>query len=119
MPSNNPEYQRKYIRQHYRKNKEYYFNKNKARKEKLLPKLRAYTDRVKTFYGCVDCGYKENPLALQFDHTRGTKFKEVSRMVFECYSKEKINEEIRKCDIRCANCHMIITQKRKTDALSS
>ena len=115
MPSNDPEYQKRYIKQHYLKNKSYYKEKAKERKRLQVPKLRAYTNRVKTFVGCVDCGYKENPLALQFDHVRGTKFKEVSVMVSECYSLPRIKDEIRKCEIRCANCHAIITQKRRTD----
>lgn len=35
MPSNDPEYQKKYIKQHYLDNKDYYKDKAKARK--MLP----------------------------------------------------------------------------------
>lgn len=120
MPSNDPEYQKRYIRKHYQENKEYYKEKSKNRRNSTTLKLRMYTNRVKTILGCTDCGYRENPLALQFDHVRGDKFKSVSTMVSECYSLSRIKEEIRKCEVRCANCHSIVThERRKALALSN
>lgn len=113
MPSKNPQYQKEYIRKHYQANKKYYKDKRRARQQQLRPKLRAFTDRYKIFCGCVDCGYKGHPAALQFDHVRGTKFKNVSTMVSECYTLERIKKEIRKCEVRCANCHMVVTNERR------
>lgn len=57
---------------------------------------------------CVDC--KESDIVvLEFDHVRDTKIDNISSMIsFPC-NLEKIQEEIDKCEIRCANCH-----KRKT-----
>ncbi len=54
---------------------------------------------------CVDCG--ENDFrVLDFDHTeRNKKFKSVSDMRSGHYSWIKIESEIMKCEIRCANCH--------------
>lgn len=109
MPSNNPEYQKQYIKEHYLKNKDYYKDKARQRNKKMITYLRNFTNRYKVLCGCIDCGYKANPLALQFDHVIGVKFKEVSRMVSEVYSLKSIKEEIRKCQVRCANCHMIKT----------
>jgi hypothetical protein len=114
MPANDPKYQKKYIRQHYLDNKEYYKKKAYERDKRILPKLREFTNRYKTFVGCVDCGYKENPVALQFDHVRGEKTLAVSQMVSSCYSLKRIKEEIRKCEVRCANCHSIKTYERRT-----
>lgn len=54
---------------------------------------------------CVDCG-ESDPIVLEFDHVRGTKKKNVSRMACgSTYSWTAIKIEIDKCDIRCANCH--------------
>lgn len=38
-------------------------------------------------------------------------------MVRDGYSKERILEEISKCDILCANCHIIITLSEKHTSL--
>ena len=52
---------------------------------------------------CVDCG-ASNPLILDFDH-RGEKIANVSTLVRDRESWDKIASEIAKCDVRCANCH--------------
>lgn len=113
MPSNDPEYQREYIKRHYQANKEYYKAKARGRNTFIRPKLYAFVNRYKVFCGCIDCGYKDNPIALQLDHVRGHKTKSVSKMVSECTSLPKIKDEIRKCEVRCANCHMIVTHERR------
>jgi hypothetical protein len=113
MPSNKPDYQKEYIRQHYQNNKEYYKNKAKERDSLIKPKLTKFVNRYKKLCGCIDCGYKSHAVALQFDHVRGEKHKDVSRMVGECVSLKRLKEEIRKCEVRCANCHSVITQERR------
>jgi hypothetical protein len=40
---------------------------------------------------------------------KGIKFKAVSSLMKSRYPLEKIKEEIKKCEVRCANCH-----RRKT-----
>ena len=114
MPSNDPEYQKRYIRQHYLENKEYYKAKAKTRNKKVKTELRKFVDRYKLYVGCVDCGYKENALALQLDHVRGEKIMAVSTLVSRATSLEKVKEEIRKCEVRCANCHSIVTHERRS-----
>ena len=61
----------------------------------------------KLWAGCIDCSYRDDPRALQFDHVRGEKIRAVSSMV-TC-SLEHLIAEIEKCDVRCANCHIIKT----------
>ena len=61
---------------------------------------------------CVDCGYN-NILGLQFDHVRGEKKYDVMSLAHQGRSLEIIKEEIKKCEIRCANCHQI--KNHKTD----
>lgn len=59
---------------------------------------------------CVHCG-ESDPIVLEFDHIDSSlKLMTVSRMVSgSTYSWSKIQEEIDKCQVLCANCH-----RRKT-----
>ena len=56
--------------------------------------------------GCTDCGYNENAAALEFDHLPG--FDKTKTVGSFCWSSwERIMEEIKKCEVVCANCHAI------------
>lgn len=60
---------------------------------------------------CVDCE-ESDPIVLQFDHVRGEKKRNISQMVARHAKLEVIKEEIKKCDVRCANCHARVTASR-------
>lgn len=63
---------------------------------------------------CVDCGVKD-PTILEFDHITDKKFV-VSKM--DGSGLDVILDEIAKCELRCVNCHTILTrfqQKSLTD----
>lgn len=77
--------------------------KHRKRKELRLKVLEYLST-----HPCEHCGEKD-PLVLEFDHCRGVKVKEVSRMVNDCRAWKIILEEIEKCQILCCNCH-----RRKT-----
>lgn len=64
-----------------------------------------------TTHPCVDCGEKDIRL-LEFDHVRGIKVDNISRLLTQGYSWSNIETEIAKCDVRCANCHRIKTFQR-------
>jgi hypothetical protein len=51
---------------------------------------------------CVDCG-ETDIVVLQFDHVRDKKHLEIGRMM--TYPWRRIQEEIAKCEVRCANDH--------------
>ena len=53
--------------------------------------------------GCVDCGYKDRPEALQFDHVRGEK--ECNVGLLKMGDWDRLLAEIEKCDVRCSVCH--------------
>lgn len=59
------------------------------------------------FHPCVDCG-ETDPIVLEFDHVRGKKEYNVSELP-NSPNLELLFKEIKKCDVRCSNCH-----KRKT-----
>ena len=52
---------------------------------------------------------------MDFDHI-GSKRLEVSRLVFVSGTAALL-EEIKKCEVVCANCHRIRTMRRLTEAL--
>ena len=63
--------------------------------------------------GCARCGYQEHPKALQFDHMEGNKKSNVSDLIRSDYGLVTIMNEIKKCQILCANCHAIVTHERR------
>jgi len=65
-----------------------------------------------TTHPCVDCG-ESDPVVLEFDHVRGEKRAALSTMACNCNTLEVLNEEIAKCDVRCANCHRRKTAKER------
>ena len=69
---------------------------------------------IKEISECIDCG-ESNPLVLDFDHVKGDKILAISDMSNKAYCIDKISEEMEKCEVRCANCHRIITEKRRDD----
>ena len=85
---------------------------NRHRKIRKWITLRV--DRFKLFKGCFHCGYKDNPVALQFHHVDpSTKVENVSTIRRSSWSQwKKIKAEIRKCVVLCANCHSVETQER-------
>ena len=68
---------------------------------------------IKLYSGCIDCGYNQHAVALQFDHIYDNKKMSVSDMICSDYGWSSIIKEIKKCEVRCANCHAAITAKRK------
>ena len=70
-----------------------------------------YVDQVKSG-PCLDCGGKFPAECMDFDHVRGAKIAGVSALLGRSAGLELIIEEIKKCDLICANCHRIRTRKR-------
>jgi len=64
---------------------------------------------------CVDCG-EADPIVLDFDHVRGEKTDSICNMTRRGrYGIPKILAEIAKCEVRCANCHRRVTEKRRVE----
>lgn len=95
------------VRNHYQNNKEYYRKRNQKRKKESKKFLIDFLQKNP----CVDCGERD-PVVLEFDHIDPKqKTENVSWLV--CSSTlPKIKEEIKKCVVRCANCHKRRTAKQ-------
>lgn len=74
--------------------------------------VREIVNQIKVAYGCVDCGYNDNAMALDFDHVDEKTFT-ISRMVSSGRPIDRLIEEIEQCVIRCANCHRIKTWENR------
>ena len=83
-----------------------------AKRKEELNRRRSVIHRHKKMCGCVDCGYNENAWALQYDH-RGDKKFEIGSSLYG-RNWDSIKAEIRKCDVRCANCHLIKTYSERS-----
>jgi dsDNA-specific endonuclease/ATPase MutS2 len=83
-----------------------YKNQNKKDRRK---EIRAKVTEYLKSHPCVDCS-ESDYVVLQFDHLRDKKFV-ISDAITKCYSMEKIFQEIEKCEVRCANCHIRKTAK--------
>ncbi len=91
------------------KNREDLYRAQKKHRLKVRSELFKYLSTK----ACVDCG-ENDPVVLEFDHKGHSgkskiKFKSISDMLSGHYSWLSVNNEITKCEIRCANCH-----RRKT-----
>ena len=75
--------------------------------------LLVYIQAIKVERGCVDCGYNANPVALDFDHL--PQFQKAHRLAVmpAGATRARIDAEIAKCEVVCANCHAERTHQRK------
>lgn len=112
MPLRNKKAQAQYLREHYLANKGSYHARNRTWKAKQRGVLRKLVVEAKDV-PCADCGQQYPPWVMQFDHRPGTKkLGDVASMVGLAVSVEKLEAEIKKCDVTCANCHADRTYKR-------
>jgi ferredoxin len=107
------ECQRLQRREHYERN----IDQEKARTYQVTKRRRENAQRFiyeyLSYQKCVDCGEYDFSV-LTFDHVRGKKKKEISRMIADGDSVDAILQEIAKCQVVCSNCHMRREQKRRT-----
>ena len=70
---------------------------------------RQYIDEKKSV-PCTDCGGTFPLECMDFDHVRGEKKYNIGSLI-GC-AKARIDEELAKCEVVCANCHRIRTKNR-------
>jgi hypothetical protein len=98
----NKEDQQKAWRAHYARNKEKYAERNRKRRAEMI----TWLDSLKEGKPCVQCENVFPPKAMDFHH-RDPSQKEfsISNVRFLGYGKERVLQEIEKCDLLCAVCH--------------
>lgn len=101
----NREYQRKWVSDNREKQRERNRNNNKRIRERNGKYVHDFLIKNP----CSIC-LESDPVVLDFDHIDpSTKIDTISNLIRQSHSLEKIQEEIEKCQILCANCH-----RRKT-----
>lgn len=84
----------------------------KLRKQKKRVAARLFVNSYLINNPCISCG-ETNIICLQFDHLDPTKKEHnVSNMIGKGMSHIKIQAEIDKCQVLCANCHFIKTSQQ-------
>src|SRR5580692_8009755 len=87
-----------------------WYEENKVdQKAKALARrkeIRAWFQEYKGTLACSKCGFK-HPAAIDFHHI-SDKTAGVTEVVQRALSKERILEEIKKCEVLCSNCHRIL-----------
>ncbi|HXS14708.1 MAG TPA: hypothetical protein VN711_01110 [Candidatus Saccharimonadales bacterium] len=99
------------VRDHYTKNRLYYLRKAKKRNIITRQVNRSFIIEFLQNHPCVDCGEKDI-VVLTFDHINGRgKITNISDMTHWRFGLSAIKQEISKCQVRCANCHLRKTAK--------
>jgi hypothetical protein len=80
-------------------------------RERYLERNRRYLFEYLQSHPCVDCGMSDIRV-LEFDHVRGVKRFGVGKLARHASSIESLQSEIDKCEVRCRNCHQIVTYER-------
>ena len=88
------------LKNHYYSNKEYYYNKSRN----YYLELKEWFINYKQTLKCSKCGESRH-WVLDFHHKDPSiKDGTIAQMLINS-SKEKLLQEIDKCDVLCANCH--------------
>lgn len=88
---------------------------NKRRTQAVLECRRRHKELLVAEHGgkCLDCGGIFPPFVMQFDHRdQATKSFALSGK-FQTASLDRKREELKKCDLVCANCHAMRTHRQR------
>jgi hypothetical protein len=113
-----------YMKEYYKRNREKWLADSKARYEadkdyfktknyRRKTELRDMVTEIKKKSSCARCGFGDHR-ALQFHHRDGTEKKfGMGSIKSNGVGAKQLEEELAKCDILCANCHMILHYKEE------
>ena len=87
-----------------------------ARKREARDRNKEYVRSVKEKHSCADCGIKYHYSQMDFDHIDGKKKHNLARYANSAVSLKTIKEEIKKCEVVCANCHRYRTWERSQNS---
>ena len=100
-----PNYQKKYMHQYYRRNKTQFLRNCKRRRSESQEII-----NIAKSVPCADCGESYPPYVMDFDHIRGKKEFQLGGKFGMALNR--LLKEIDKCDVVCANCHRERTYAR-------
>jgi len=75
--------------------------------------FRAWARALKEGKPCSDCGQVLHPSAMQWDHLPGTAKRANVGDLARKNCRNRVLEEISKCELVCANCHALRTLRRR------
>lgn len=86
----------------YQQNRERHIRNVRPFARRFRQTERAYAQSMKQV-PCADCGKEYPPYVMDYDHVRGSKVTNVSYLAG--FARQRLRDEIEKCDVVCANCH--------------
>jgi len=121
------EYHKRYSKRYYQEHKTHLDKLSKIwvdahkhtkdfKKRTALANKKAYNKRYQVVYKlkskpCKDCKRRFPPCCMDFHHVRGKKRFEIGDRVCNL-PFSRLQKEIKKCEVICANCHRIRTYKK-------
>jgi hypothetical protein len=85
------------------------YKKLRTQRNKLMAVLKDHP--------CTDCGHKFPAVCMDWDHVRGEKSFNIGQLTAHT-SWTRVLEEIAKCELVCANCHRLRTERRRNHGRS-
>lgn len=103
MPYKDPERQKRFLSEHYKKHKALYLQRSKRSRDRKLDEVNS----IKEARGCKVCGIT-HPACLDFHHRNpDEKTMAVSELIRHSKFDDALSE-VEKCDVLCANCHRVL-----------
>lgn len=99
-------------RRYYAHRREHHIAVIRARTDAQRARSLSFIAQYLLAHPCADCGVGDLRV-LDFDHRPDAPKRDaVMQLVRNGFSIRTIAEEIRQCDVRCRNCHAIVTYER-------
>jgi len=73
----------------------------------------AFIHSLKEGIPCMDCTNQYPPYVMEYDHVRGEKRFGIGKMAN--HKRERVLEEIAKCELVCCSCHRIRSHRRRPE----
>ncbi len=103
--------------EYFKNNKATVLATNASNKKKKSEQIKQLITELKSV-PCADCKQTFPTCAMDFDHQDGyVKWKAIGAIHSGGYSIDRIKQEIAKCQVVCANCHRIRTEKQRLKRL--
>ena len=88
--------------------KQVYIDRAKAQREEL----RQWIRKVKESSPCTDCGVYYRYYVMEFDHMPDHSKVDIINNLVNRGNRPMIEDELKKCELVCANCHRERTHQR-------